>query len=53
VLNHVSGTIKGITAVYVKYQRLAERAAALEAWGRQVETLIGRGDNKVVALRRR
>ena len=34
VLNHVSGTIRGVAAVYNRFEYLDERRAALEAWGR-------------------
>ena len=34
VLNHVSGTIRGVAAVYNRFEYLEERRAALEAWGR-------------------
>ena len=40
ILNHVSGTIRGVAAVYNRFEYLAERKAALEAWGRFVEGLI-------------
>lgn len=39
ILSHKSGAIKGIAAVYQKAQFLAEREAALNAWGLYVETL--------------
>ena len=32
LLNHVSGTIHGVAAVYQRHEFLAERAAALDAW---------------------
>ncbi len=51
VLNHVSGTIRGVAAVFNRFGYLDERNAALGAWGRYVETLIrGVGDN-VMTLR--
>ena len=34
ILNHVSGTIRGVAAVYNRFAYLDERRAALEAWGR-------------------
>jgi len=33
ILNHVSGTIRGVAAVYNRHAYLEERKAALEAWG--------------------
>ena len=40
ILNHVSGTIRGVAAVYNRHAYLEERKAALEAWGRYVENLV-------------
>jgi integrase len=40
VLNHVSGTIHGVAAVYNRYGYVEERGAALEAWGRYVQGLV-------------
>lgn len=40
ILNHVSGTIRGVAAVYNRHAYLEERNAALEAWGRYVGTLL-------------
>ena len=42
ILNHVSGTIRGVAAVYNRHAYLDERKAALEAWGRYVEALVRR-----------
>jgi integrase len=52
VLNHQAGTIRGVAAVYNRFQYLDERKAALEAWGRYIEGLIGRTTPNVVAMRR-
>ena len=35
VLNHKSGTIKGVAAVYNRYNYAIEKRAALDAWGRK------------------
>jgi integrase len=40
VLNHKSGTIRGVAAVYNRYSYDAEKRACLEAWGRYVEALV-------------
>ena len=40
VLNHMSGTIRGVAAVYNRFEYLDERRAALEAWGRHAENLM-------------
>jgi integrase len=44
ILNHQSGTIRGVAAVYNKAAYLDERKAALEALGRFVEVLVRPGD---------
>jgi integrase len=51
VLNHVSGTIRGVAAVYNRFEYLEERRAALEAWGRYVANLVAPAPANVVALR--
>jgi integrase len=43
LLNHVSGSIQGVAAVYQRAEFLAERKAALEAWAEFV-TECGSGD---------
>ena len=51
-LNHSSGVIKGVAAVYNKHKYEDEKRAALEAWGRQVEWLAtGETASNVVTLR--
>ena len=40
VLNHKSGTIKGVAAVYNRYSYAAEKRAALDAWARRLDTII-------------
>jgi integrase len=39
VLNHQSGTISGVAAVYQRHEFLAERRKALEMWGAHVERI--------------
>jgi hypothetical protein len=39
VLNHRSGTIRGVASVYNKYQYQPEQRAALERWAAHVEAL--------------
>ncbi len=51
VLNHVGGTIRGVAAVYNRFEYRAERHAALEAWGRHVTALVTEAPGNVVALR--
>jgi len=43
ILNHQSGTISGVAAVYQKHEFLAERKDALERWGRHVADIIASG----------
>lgn len=40
ILNHVSGTIRGVAAVYNRHAYLVERKAALENWSRYLESLV-------------
>ena len=50
-VNHVSGHKGGIAGVYNRAAYAAERKAAMEAWGRYIDGVIGRGgDNNVVTL---
>ena len=51
VLNHTSGTIRGVAAIYNRHAYLDERKAALDAWSRYVEALVRPGDaGNVVTL---
>jgi integrase len=54
VLNHVSGSFAGIVGVYQRHSFAAEMRAALEVWGRHVETLCTgpAAGNVVVELKR-
>jgi integrase len=55
ILNHQSGTISGVAAVYQRHEFLAERRAALDLWGTHIGELLGeishgrRMDLKIVA----
>jgi hypothetical protein len=55
ILNHQSGTISGVAAVYQRHEFLAERQAALDLWGAHIGQLLGeishgrRMDLKIVA----
>jgi len=40
VLNHQSGTISGVAAVYQRHEFLAERKDALDRWGGHVGRLL-------------
>jgi integrase len=53
VLNHVSGTIRGVARIYNRYDYRDERMAALEAWGRHIEALVRPGGaGNVVEMRK-
>jgi integrase len=52
ILNHVSGTIRGVAAVYNRFEYLDERRAALEAWGQYVTGLVKPAQANVIILRR-
>jgi integrase len=50
-LNHKSGTIRGVAAVYNRYSYDAEKRAAMQAWARYVETVVnGNPAGNVVEL---
>jgi len=51
VINHKSGTFKGVVAVYQHHDFAAEKRAALEAWSRYVDALVNGSPTNVVALR--
>jgi integrase len=52
ILNHSSGVVRGVAAVYIRGEYLDERRAALEAWGRLVNAIVhGEPARNVVALR--
>jgi integrase len=40
ILNHQSGTISGVAAVYQKHEFLVERREALESWGEHVAGIV-------------
>jgi integrase len=40
ILNHQSGTISGVAAVYQRHQFLSERKDALERWGTHVRKIV-------------
>jgi hypothetical protein len=51
VLGHISGSRSGIVGVYQRHEYRDEKAAALAAWGREVERILSGEGAKVVALR--
>jgi integrase len=40
VLNHQTGAISGVAAVYQRHEFLAERRQALDLWGKHIEQLV-------------
>jgi integrase len=50
VLNHAPAATHGITAVYIRHRYGDEKRHALDAWARELERVIGRGEAKVIAL---
>ena len=44
ILNHQSGTISGVAAVYQRHEFLEERKTALNAWGNYVQSLLDKTD---------
>lgn len=51
ILNHSPGSTMGVTAVYNRHRYTDEKRLALDAWGRELERIIGRAGGSVVALR--
>ncbi len=50
-LNHKSGVIKGVAAVYNRHDYAIEKRAALDAWGRKVGSIVtGSGPANVIEL---
>ncbi len=44
ILNHPSGTISGVAAVYQRHEFLDDRKTALNAWGNYVQSLLEKTD---------
>jgi integrase len=40
ILNHSAGTIRGVAAIYNRFDYLDERRVALESWGQQIRLLV-------------
>lgn len=53
ILNHSSGKISGVARIYNRYEFVAERKAALEAWASHVDRLIRPTASNVIELPRR
>jgi len=53
ILNHTSGTIRGVARIYNRHLYLKERTAALDAWSAFVMRLVDESPTNVVPLRAR
>ena len=51
VLNHSGGTIRGVAAIYNRFEYLDERRTALDAWGQHVSSLVSPSPNNIGKLR--
>jgi integrase len=51
LLNHTSGSFRGIVSAYQRFDYAAQKRAAMEAWSRYVETLVTEEAANVVPLR--
>jgi hypothetical protein len=45
VLNHVSGIIKGVAAIYNRYEYGEEAREALMKWGDRLHAIVGAAEN--------
>lgn len=52
VLNHKTGTISGVAAVYNRYGYDKEKRQALEAWARRLEAIVAGSTSNVVQFER-
>jgi integrase len=49
-LNHSSGTLGGLAGIYNKHEYAEEQAAAFDAWGRYVESIVNGKPGNVVSI---
>jgi hypothetical protein len=47
ILNHQSGTISGVAAVYQRHAFLLERKEALDRWGAHVASILAKAANEL------
>ncbi len=50
VLNHSTGQISGVAAVYNRHTYLREKTDALTAWGRKLESIVQVSGNNVIEM---
>ena len=48
IINHVSGTVSGVAAVYNRYEYTEERRAAVAEWERRLLAIVSADDNHAV-----
>jgi hypothetical protein len=48
ILNHQSGTISGVAAIYNRFSYIEQRRAALDLWGSFVRELVQRRDGSLL-----
>jgi len=51
ILNHQSGTISGVAAVYQKHEFLTERREAFDRWSQHVANLIASAQNQTAGIK--
>jgi len=51
VLNHSSGVVSGMAAIYNRHDYSGEARTALTGWGRHVEALLEPATSNIVAIR--
>jgi hypothetical protein len=51
ILNHQSGTISGVAAVYQRHEFLVERRAALDLWGAHVNQILREAQEQRIGLK--
>jgi integrase len=52
VLNHKSGTVRGVAAVYARHDYADEKRKALDAWARHIDTILSGKPGTVVPIKR-
>jgi integrase len=53
ILNHKSGTVRGVAAVYARHDYADEKRQALDAWARHVEAIVSGKSANVVSMNKR
>jgi hypothetical protein len=49
-VNHRSGSVSGVTAVYAKHDYAKEKRAALDLWAQEIEKIVSGKTGTVVAF---